>query len=137
MTIYAYRYLEGFGAPIDFSSTPLEGNEMATASFPSVDPATIKVIEEAEVDVGIQVMPPKRTSSSQTGFSFKRNKTIQYESQHLSAEEAQVYLDLPVTSVELKVPSSLSFVSLSYFRAWITHSVSAADKGPPAFPVAE
>ena len=100
MKIYAYRYIEGFGQPIEFENTVMETDEQSFASFPSVDPATLTMIEESEVDIGVQVMPPKTTSSSQTGFSFKRNKIIQYESQYLDPEEAKIYLESPV---ELKV----------------------------------
>jgi len=49
-------------------------------------------IECKEVDRGIQVMPQKTVSSTQTDYSFKRNKSVQHVTQKLTEKKVEKYM---------------------------------------------
>lgn len=100
LTIFAYRFREHFNRPIEFSDWDnSENNPNAFLGFESKDPEMFPSIETIEMDAAVQVLQTKATSSSQTGFSFKRNKMVQYENQFLDSEEVQAIMDLPVDAI--------------------------------------
>jgi hypothetical protein len=99
LTVFAYRFREHFGRPVEFSNWKVEDNKNVYVEFPSKPQSEFPCIESLEVDVGVQVVQEKTTSSSQTGYSFKRNKIVQYDNQFMEPEQAQALLDLPADKI--------------------------------------
>jgi len=104
--MHAYRYLEAFNRPCEFGDTGFEKNKNGLASFESIDPSKLSLLQISEMDVGVQVMPQKTAASTQTGFAFTRNKINQYENQFLDSESVKVILQKPADNV-LKVSSGM------------------------------
>ncbi|CAG7727820.1 unnamed protein product [Allacma fusca] len=96
LTVYAYRYSEYFFAETNFQDSKYpEGSECSFTEFPSKDLSDFPGIERKEINKGVQVNPPKISTESQTGFSFKRNKMVQHEVQFIAPEEAETTMAIP------------------------------------------
>ncbi|CAL8110058.1 unnamed protein product [Orchesella dallaii] len=83
LSVQVYRYRQHFGSECKFEDAPKDSPSFK-ASFKSEPVEQYPCIQTVEVDRAVQVMPQKKETSTQTGFCFKRNKMIQYNTQSIT-----------------------------------------------------
>lgn len=86
-----YRFRQHFGADCKFEDAPKTEKTIANFSteFKSEPPESFPCVHTVEVDRAIQVIPQMKDTSTQTGFTFKRNKMIQYSTQSITPKNVE------------------------------------------------
>jgi len=82
--VQVYRYRQHFGSECKFEDAPRLNNPSFNACFKSEPVELYPSVSTVEVDRAVQVMPQKKNTATQTGFSFKRNKMVQYSTQSIT-----------------------------------------------------